>query len=37
MKFLIALGFFVLQPALWIGVIRSYLIHTNRIKRTGNI
>lgn len=33
MKFLIALGFFVLQPALWIGVIRSYLIHTNRIKK----
>ena len=32
MKFLIAFGFFVLQPALWIGVIRTYMIHVNRIK-----
>lgn len=33
MKFLIAFGFFVLQPALWIGVIRVYMIHTNRLKK----
>ncbi|ORN24180.1 hypothetical protein FAM23167_01989 [Lentilactobacillus parabuchneri] len=33
MKILIALGFYVIQPALWIGVIRSYLIYRNRLKK----
>lgn len=33
MKFLIAIGFYGLQPVLWIGVIRAYLIHTNRLNR----
>ncbi len=33
MKLLIAIGFYVLQPALWFGVLRAYLIHTKRIKR----
>lgn len=37
MKFLIACGFYGLQPALWIGIIRSYLIHTNRLKKERGI
>ncbi|MEK2587702.1 PDZ domain-containing protein [Lentilactobacillus buchneri] len=37
MKFLIACGFYGLQPALWIGVIRSYLIHTRRLKKERGI
>lgn len=37
MKYLIALGFYIIQPALWIGVIRSYLIRTNRLKTERSI
>ncbi|MGF2384184.1 PDZ domain-containing protein [Lentilactobacillus otakiensis] len=37
MKYLIAFGFYIIQPALWIGVIRSYLIHTNRLKKERGI
>lgn len=33
MKLLIALCFYLLQPALWVGVIRTYLVHRNRVKR----
>ncbi len=37
MKYLIAFGFFIIQPALWIGVIRSYLIHINRLKKKNGV
>ncbi|EEI70379.1 hypothetical protein HMPREF0496_2823 [Lentilactobacillus hilgardii ATCC 27305] len=37
MKFLLAICFYVLQPMLWVGVVRAYLIHTNRVKRERRI
>ncbi len=33
MKIIIATAFYILQPALWIGVIRAYLIHNRRVKQ----
>ncbi|GHP15163.1 membrane protein [Lentilactobacillus fungorum] len=33
MKIILAIGFYILQPALWVGLIRSYLIYHQRIKR----
>ncbi|GAF37646.1 PDZ domain-containing protein [Lentilactobacillus farraginis] len=37
MKFLLAICFYVLQPILWVGIIRAFLIHTNRVKRERQI
>lgn len=37
MKFLLAVCFYIGQPILWVGVIRAYLIHTNRIRRERHI
>ncbi|KRL21214.1 PDZ domain-containing protein [Lentilactobacillus kisonensis] len=33
MKIIIAICFYILQPALWVGIIRAYLIHNRRVKQ----
>ncbi len=37
MKFLLAVFFYLLQPVLWAGIIRTFLVYNNRLKRERSI